>query len=52
MRACERFCACIALRTLHHVELHLLAFREGAKAVGLDGRVVAEDILATAVLRE
>src|SRR5207302_1543433 len=41
-----------SLRTLHHVELHLLALRKCAEAVGLDGRVVTEHVLTTAVLRD
>src|SRR5215217_513313 len=32
------------------IELHLLAFGQGAEAVRLDGRVVAEQVLAPAVL--
>src|SRR5882762_7444310 len=35
-----------ALRTLHHVELHLLAFLQAAESVGLDGRKMHEDIFA------
>src|SRR5712664_582972 len=41
-----------ALRPLHHVELHFLTFRESAEAIGLDGRMVAEHVLTTAVLRD
>src|SRR5207253_9707580 len=41
-----------SLRTFHHIELHLLALRKGAEAIGLDGRVVAEHVLTTAVLRD
>src|SRR5262249_13187519 len=41
-----------ALRALHHFELHPLAFDQRAEAFRLDGSVVAEDVLATAVLRD
>ena len=35
-----------ALRTLHHVELHLLAFLQAAESVGLDCRKMHENIFA------
>src|SRR5207248_3450777 len=38
------------LRTLHHFELHLLSFRQRTEPLRLDGRVVAEDVLASAIL--
>src|ERR671935_3114760 len=38
------------LRTLHHFEFHLLAFRQRTEPLRLDGRVVAEDVLASAIL--
>ena len=41
-----------ALGALDDVELDLLALREAAEAVGLDGRVVAEHVLAAAILRD
>src|SRR5689334_18538826 len=41
-----------ALRALLHLELDLLPLGEGAEAFALDGGVVAEDVLATAVLRD
>src|SRR5436309_5314686 len=40
------------LRSLHHVEFHLLALGEGAETIRLDGSVVAEHVLTTAVLRD
>src|SRR6266550_4049651 len=36
-----------ALRTLHHVELHALVLVERLVALGLDRRVVDEDVLTT-----
>src|SRR5207253_2693667 len=36
-----------ALRSLHHLELDALVLIEGLVAVGLDGRVVDEHVLAT-----
>src|SRR3990172_5224994 len=39
-----------ALRPLGDVELHLLALRQRTEAFGLDGGVVAEDVLAAVVL--
>src|SRR5216684_5304699 len=41
-----------ALRPLGDVEADLLAFSESAETLGGDGRVVAEDVLATIVLRD
>src|SRR5207302_502021 len=41
-----------ALGTLLHLELRLLAFGQRAKALRLDRGVVAEDVLATAVLSD
>src|SRR5512138_2327381 len=40
------------LRPLRHVELDLLALGEGAEPLRLDGGVVAEDVVAAAVLRD
>src|SRR5882762_1286799 len=40
------------LGPLRHVEADLLAFRESAKTLRADGRVVAEDVLAAIVLRD
>src|SRR5438067_13913739 len=40
------------LGALDHLELHLLAFRQGAEAFGLDGRVMAEHVLAASILRD
>src|SRR6266568_1429368 len=40
------------LRALLHLELHLLALGEGAEPVSLDGGVVAEDVLAPAIMRD
>src|SRR5438309_870496 len=39
-----------ALRALHDLELDLLAFRERAEPLRLDGGVVAEDVSAAVVL--
>src|SRR6516164_3378413 len=39
-----------ALRSAAHFERHLLSLGEGAKPLGLDGGVVDEDVLASAVL--
>src|ERR1700682_2670515 len=41
-----------ALRALGHLEADLLAFGQASEALGLDGRVVAEDILAAVVLSD
>src|SRR5579859_5575521 len=41
-----------ALGALGNFEADLLALGEGAEPLGLDGRVVAEDVLATIVLRD
>src|SRR5260370_27186219 len=38
------------LGALDHFELHFLALGEGAESLGLDGGVVAEDVLTAAVL--
>ena len=40
------------LGALGHLELHLLALGEGAVSLSLDGGVVAEHVLAPAVLRD
>src|SRR5207253_276096 len=39
-----------ALRTLHHLELHLLAFGQRAESLRFDGGVMAEDVFPSAVL--
>src|SRR5690242_19888148 len=41
-----------ALRALGNLELHLLALGEGAEPFGVDRSVVAENVLAPAVLRD